>query len=99
MQLKPMTEPIHTRRHLVLLLLIILLGFALRAYNLEGQSMWSDEGLSLYRAQQPLAQVLGSVITVDGVDTQDTNPPLYFLLLHGWRALVGERLFLLRFRK
>ena len=79
------------------LLLIFLLAFGLRLYDLEGQSMWSDEGLSLYRARQPLSAVLDNVITVDGVDTVDTNPPLYFFLLHSWRALVGESVFLLRY--
>ncbi|MCA9969592.1 MAG: glycosyltransferase family 39 protein [Anaerolineales bacterium] len=85
------------RRARWLLLLIVLLGFACRVYALDGQSMWSDEGLSLYRARQPLGLLLQNVITVDGVDTQDTNPPLYFLLLHGWRALAGETVFALRY--
>lgn len=81
----------------LVLLFILLLAFALRLHQLEGQSMWSDEGLSLYRARQPLTTVLASTIEVDGIVTQDTNPPLYFLMLHGWRSLVGEGIFLLRF--
>lgn len=85
------------RSQRLLLLLIILLGFALRAYDLEGQSMWSDEGLSLYRLRQPVPQLLQNIITVDGIDTRDTNPPLYFLLLHGWRWLGGESVFSLRY--
>jgi hypothetical protein len=32
------------------LLAVLALGFARRVYDLDGQSMWSDEGLSLYRA-------------------------------------------------
>jgi 4-amino-4-deoxy-L-arabinose transferase-like glycosyltransferase len=79
------------------LLIILLLAFGLRLHQLEGQSMWSDEGLSLYRARQPLSTVLASTIEVDGIVTQDTNPPLYFLMLHGWRSLVGEGIFVLRF--
>ncbi len=58
--------------------------------------MWSDEGLSLYRAQQPAAEVFANTITVDGVRTVDTNPPFYFLLLRGWYVLFGEDVFLLR---
>lgn len=77
--------------------LILLLGFGLRVHLLDGQSMWSDEGLSLYRARQDTTGVLSNVITVDGIDTRDTNPPLYFLLLHGWRALAGESVFALRY--
>jgi len=84
------------RRYLPLLA-IFLLAFALRIYNLEGQSMWSDEGLSLYRLRQPAPELLQNIIVVDGVATRDTNPPLYFLLLHGWRALAGETVFALRY--
>ncbi|MDV7390949.1 glycosyltransferase family 39 protein [Arthrospira platensis SPKY1] len=83
--------------HRLLLLLILLLAFALRVYHLEGQSMWSDEGLSLYRLRQPVPDLLQNRIIVDGVATRDANPPLYFLLLHGWRALAGETVFALRY--
>ncbi len=76
---------------------ILLLAFALRLYQLEGQSMWSDEGLSLYRLRQPVSLILQNSIIVDGINGRDTNPPLYFLLLHGWRALTGESLFALRY--
>lgn len=81
----------------LLLLGALLLGFGLRIYELEGQSMWSDEGLSLYRARLPVAANVQNIITVDGIDTRDTNPPFYFLLLHGWRAVAGETVFALRF--
>ena len=80
----------------LILIGICLLAFGLRVYALDGQSMWSDEGLSYHRAQQPTAVVLANTITVDGVPTVDTNPPFYFLLLHGWRALLGQSIFSLR---
>ncbi len=79
------------------LLLFIVLGFALRVHALEYQSMWSDEGLSYYRATLPASEVLQGLIVIDGVETKDTNPPLYFLLLHFWRTLTGESVFTLRF--
>ena len=79
------------------LLVLVLLAFAVRVYDLEGQSMWSDEGLSLYRIYQPITTQLHNIITVDGIDTQDTNPPLYFLLLHGWYSLTGDTVFALRY--
>lgn len=79
------------------LALICVLAFGLRLYDLEGQSLWSDEGLSLYRARLPLGDVLANTITVDGVRTNDTNPPFYFLLLHGWYLLFGQNVFLLRY--
>ena len=71
------------------LLVVLLLAFGLRTYQLEAQSLWSDEGLSLYRAGQPPAELLRGVITVDGVETRDTNPPFYFLLLHAWQSAGG----------
>ncbi len=81
----------------IALIAVILLGFALRVHDLEGQSMWSDEGLSLYRATLSVPEILANIITVDGVDTRDTNPPLYFLLLHLFRAATGETVFALRY--
>lgn len=80
-----------------LLLLIIFLGFALRLTGLEHQSMWSDEGLSYYRALQSPAEIFRGLIIIDGVETRDTNPALYFLLLHYWRDLLGEAVFSLRY--
>ena len=81
----------------LLLLFICLLGFGLRVYQLEGQSLWNDEGLSVYRAKQSTAVILANTITIDGVDTTDTNPPLYFLALHFWSFLSGNGVFGLRF--
>lgn len=84
---------------LTLLLLIIacLAAFAWRSHDLDSQSLWSDEGLSLYRAQQSVPDILANLITIDGIDTRDTNPPFYFLLLHGWRGLTGKTIFSLRY--
>ncbi len=80
------------------LLLLILLALALRVYRLDGQSLWSDEGLSLYRSRLTLAQNLTNIIVVPpGVATQDTNPPLYFVALSAMRALLGESEYALRF--
>ncbi len=59
--------------------------------------MWSDEGLSLYRARQTPVDILNGLIVIDGVETHDTNPPLYFLLLHILRNVAGETIFALRY--
>jgi mannosyltransferase len=85
------------KRPTVLLLFLALVALMLRGWDLDVQSLWSDEGLSLYRARLPVQEILTNTITVDGVDTQDTNPPLYFLLLHFWRELTGESVFALRY--
>ena len=78
------------------LLLILLIGFATRIYDLDRQSMWSDEGLSYYRASLPPGDILQNTITIDGVVTRDTNPPFYFLLLNLWRQFAGESVSSLR---
>jgi 4-amino-4-deoxy-L-arabinose transferase-like glycosyltransferase len=80
------------------LLALLLAAFALRVYRLEAQSLWSDEGLSLYRARLTLRENLSNVIVVPpDVPTQDTNPPLYFVALSGLRAAAGESEYALRF--
>jgi hypothetical protein len=81
----------------IALIAAIFLGFVLRVHDLEGQSMWSDEGLSLYRATLTLPDIVANVIIVDGVETRDTNPPFYFLLLHLIRNAAGDTVFALRF--
>jgi hypothetical protein len=89
-----------SKRHLRqygLLLLFLLLAFGLRLYQLDGQSFWSDEGLSLYRAQQATSDVWRNLITIDDIDTRDTNPPFYFLLLHLWRQATGDSMLTLRY--
>jgi hypothetical protein len=69
---------------------LILLAFALRLYRLDAQSLWSDEGLSIYRAGQDAGFILSGQIFITGVPSQDTHPPLYFLLLHGLIAGAGR---------
>jgi hypothetical protein len=68
---------------------ILLMAFGLRAYFLDGQSLWSDEGISLLRSQRPLAELL------------ETMPieqmPGYFVLLNGWLRAAGSTDFALRY--
>jgi hypothetical protein len=40
------------------LMAFLLIAFGLRVYHLDAQSLWSDEGLSLYRARLPLNENL-----------------------------------------
>ena len=75
-----------THRDRILLLFILLLAFALRIYRLDAQSLWGDENLSLYYAESP-AHYVKSMWT----------PPLYYLSLHYWMALVGTSDFGIRF--
>lgn len=63
------------------MLAILLLAFALRAYRLDFQSLWSDEGISLLRASQSLPEILRNMPV--------EHTPGYFVLLHGWLAIAG----------
>jgi len=78
------------------LLFLILLSFALRSYDLDGKSIWSDEGLSLYRARHDVPFILSGQIIIQGVTTYDTQPPLYFLLLHALMVVAGTGTFVAR---
>lgn len=72
------------------LLFILLLACGLRVYDLDSQSIWYDEGLSLYLAQQSPAQAIALSATTD-------HPPLHALLLGAWLRLAGESDFVVRF--
>lgn len=71
------------------MLAVLLLAFGLRAFHLDFQSLWSDEGISLQRAALPLAQMLAEIPV--------EHLPGYFLLLHFWLPWTGDYDFALRF--
>lgn len=71
------------------LVLILLVGFAIRAYHLDFQSLWSDEGISVQRSSQALGHLLATMPV--------EQLPGYFVLLHGWLAIAGDQDFALRF--
>ncbi len=73
------------------LLLIILLAFLLRAYRLDNQSYWIDEGWTLYFANltpSELWQLLQTVVI---------KPPFYYLTIVYWVKLLGQSEYALRF--
>lgn len=71
-------------------LFLVLAAFALRVFRLDLQSLWSDEGLSIYRASQDLASIAG-------LSTAGIHPPLYDSLLHFWILLAGNKEYATRF--
>lgn len=84
----------HLRRHLsrqptAILLILILLAFTLRVYQLDGQSLWSDEYITLLRSTQPVGEMLAEMPA--------EHTPLYFLLQHAWLRAAGESDIALRF--
>ena len=79
----------HSPFTVALLSLILLIAFGLRAYHLDYQSFWSDEGISLRRSAQPVAEMLATMPI--------EHLPGYFLLLHFWLPFSGENDFAIRF--
>ena len=69
---------------------IIILAFALRLYRLDHQSIWYDEGLSVYLAGQDIGNMLAEISTAD-------HPPLYFIVLHSWMKMAGRSEFSVRY--
>ncbi len=68
---------------------LALVAFALRAYHLAAQNLWSDEDITLDRAALPLRELLASLPIEHG--------PLYFVLMRGWTQRAGDSDFVLRF--
>ncbi|MDP2661163.1 MAG: glycosyltransferase family 39 protein [Dehalococcoidia bacterium] len=83
-----MTSP--SRNERVGVLLLVLVGFGLRAFRLDVQSIWYDEGFSINLARHGVATIVG--LAVD-----DIHPPLHALLLHFWMLLAGDAEYSTRF--
>lgn len=78
------------RIHLLLLSTLFLLGFALRLFRIENQSLWWDEGISLHLATSTWGGILADRV-------QNIHPPGYFFLLKLWVSLVGQTPFAVRY--
>ena len=64
----------------ILLLIVILIGAALRLRGIDQRSVWNDEGLSLAFIRLPLAQFHHALVL-------DVHPPLYYWALRLWMGL------------
>ena len=62
--------------------LITCVALIVRVWNLSGRSLSYDEGFSFHFSTLPLKDIL--------TNTQESNPPLYFSLLHIWTKLFGD---------
>lgn len=76
------------------LMLIIGLSLLLRFFIIGHQSLWYDEGMSLYYADSQTIQE--ALLKILGREAGDKYQPLYYLLLFYWRAAFGETEFALR---
>ena len=80
------------KKIMLLLLLIILLGIALRFSALDREAYWLDEGFAMITGEQ---ESLSAV--TDSVLFYETAPPLYFYILKIWIDLFGNSEFSTRF--
>ena len=62
---------------------ILLLASVLRLYHLDVPVIWYDEGFSIALSSLAPGQILFHT-------ARDVHPPLYYLVLHGWMALMGD---------
>ncbi len=72
-----------------LLILIFVLGFALRLYHIDLQDIWRDEAFSINVALQPAHKIIENTVN-------DTHPPLHLLLLNLWMRVFGKSAFSVR---
>jgi len=79
------------RRRLIALLLLVLIGFFVRASSLDAQSLWRDEVDALRFATAPWTEM------VRNFTRPGWNGPLYYLLLRGWVAAAGTTEYAMRF--
>lgn len=79
-----MNLPKHTI--IIVLLAILLLGFLLRVYDLDTESIWLDEGISI-----KLSSIDPAAITIERA--LNNHPPLYFIILHYWTKAFGDSVF------
>ena len=67
-----------------LVLIITLFGGFIRILLLGMKGMWLDETVSVWLADQSVADMLHWIVKID------PNPPLYYLLLHYWVGHYGD---------
>lgn len=84
---------LHILRDNYLLLFIVLLGLALRIYDLGGESVWFDEAVSIDVSRLGFVELIKWVAG----PSRETNPPFYYMVLHLWIPVFGDSEFVARF--
>ncbi len=83
-----------TRQHTTLnigLLALLFIAYGLRTGTLTLQSMWVDEVMALHFTEGSFMETARTIIH------PSHNGPLFYLLLFGWRHLVGDSDFAVRY--
>jgi len=81
---------IDQKRINILLLIILWAGLFLRMYRLGAESLWLDEGVTVYYARLSLAEIFSRIAS------EEFNPPLYYSLIHFWIQIFGDSEFSVR---
>ncbi|MBI2439816.1 MAG: glycosyltransferase family 39 protein [Lentisphaerae bacterium] len=80
------------RRHYLLLLIIVLMGWMIRIIHLDRESLWLDEVYSiLFVADRSLGAIISDTFLVD------FHPFGYYAFLKGWFRLLGDGAWATRF--
>lgn len=72
----------------VFVIIVLVLATVFRFYQIQAQSIWFDEGWSAYSAIQPTLQA--------AIDSDKTNPPLYYIIVNIAARGLGDSEFALR---
>ena len=73
------------------MLILLLLAFGLRTYQLDSQSLRGDEAASVHYSAMPITELWElSRVT-------DPHPPFYYLMLHVWQWGLGRSAWAMRF--
>lgn len=79
------------KKVILILVTILILGLFLRLYNLDQESLWTDEAFSVSHAQEKTFEELEGNISVS-----EAAPFGYYLVLHYWIKLFGSSEFSVR---
>jgi mannosyltransferase len=72
-----------------LLVLIIIIGISIRSFDLTARSLWFDEAFSWRLIQFSMSEMISRAI-------QDVHPPLYYIILKGWKIVFESSLLSIR---
>ena len=73
-------------RHKLYLIIILILAGGIYFYNLDKESLLTDEYFSLYNAEQSLTEI---ILGHQKETNPNTLPPLYEIIMHFWLKIFG----------
>lgn len=74
---------VNRRSTILMLTLTILIGAILRVYDIGTESIWNDEVSGIFLSTKDITKI------IKYAGPTQSNPPLYFIILHYWIGLFG----------